>query len=61
MKLILVSFPPALISHIKAIAKIDGAGEQGAGVNTGVQENEVTVRWRKLHNEELHYLYSSIK
>jgi hypothetical protein len=26
----------------------------------GLKMNEVTRRWRKLHNEELHYLYFSI-
>jgi hypothetical protein len=25
----------------------------------GLKRDEVTVEWRKLHNEELHYLYSS--
>jgi hypothetical protein len=25
----------------------------------GPEKDELTVDWRKLHNEELHYLYSS--
>jgi hypothetical protein len=25
----------------------------------GLKRNEVTGEWRKLHNEELHFLYSS--
>jgi hypothetical protein len=33
--------------------------EKGAGMTLGHRRDEETAGWRKVHNEELHNLYSS--
>jgi hypothetical protein len=43
--------------HIKGGAKTEGVLEQGPKGNIWTKEG-VTGEWRKLHNEELHILYS---
>jgi hypothetical protein len=40
------------------VSDING-GTQTAGVGAGPKKDKVTGGWRKLHNEELHNLYSS--
>jgi hypothetical protein len=37
----------------------EGVWEQDAEENICTKEDEVTGGWRKLHNDKLHYLYSS--
>jgi hypothetical protein len=42
--------------------RIEGCRKRGAEVDDWTYaREEVTGRWRKLHNEELHNLYSSLK
>jgi hypothetical protein len=48
-----------LVSHNKGRAKIEGDSEQGAGRIFGRNRDEVAGGWRRLHNEELHNLYTS--
>jgi hypothetical protein len=43
-----------LVSDIKGVTQIEGVCEQGAEENILANEG----CWRKLHNEELHNLYS---
>jgi hypothetical protein len=38
---------------------IEGVREQGAEENTGSKREEVAEGWRRLHNEQLHNLYTS--
>jgi hypothetical protein len=48
-----------LASHIKGRTNTEGVLEQGAEGNMWTERDEITGRWRKLHSEELHNLYSS--
>ena len=48
------------VSDIKGETPTEGVLEQGVEENIGTKEiYKVTGGWRKLHNEELHNLYSS--
>jgi hypothetical protein len=48
-----------LVSDIKGGTQTEGVLEEGLGRILGPKRDEVTEGWRKLHNEELHNLYSS--
>jgi hypothetical protein len=48
-----------LVSDIKGGKQTEDVCEQGAEMIFGSKRDEVTGEWRKLHNEELHDLYSS--
>jgi hypothetical protein len=50
-----------LVCDIKGEQQAEGVWEQGAEENNWTEKNEETRVWRKLHNEELHNLYSSPK
>jgi hypothetical protein len=47
-----------LVSDIKGVTQAEGVLEQGAEDNIWTEEGEVIGGWRKLHNGELHNLYS---
>jgi len=46
-------------SHIEGRAHVEGVREQGAKEDIWVKRDGVTGEWRRLHNKELHDLYSS--
>jgi hypothetical protein len=49
-----------LVSNIKEGSQTEGVREQGTEENIWTEKrDEVKRGWRKLHNEELHNLYSS--
>jgi hypothetical protein len=48
-----------LISRVKGRTQIEDVWEHGASGVFGPKKDEVMGGWRKLHNEELHNLYSS--
>jgi hypothetical protein len=45
--------------YIKVREQTDGVWEQNAGRIFGPKRDEVAGDWKKLHNDELHNLYSS--
>jgi hypothetical protein len=48
-----------LVCHIEGGIWADSDLEQGAEEGIWAKGEQVTGYWRRLHNEELHYLYSS--
>jgi hypothetical protein len=48
-----------LVSDIEGGTQTEGVREKGAEEIFGSKRDEMTVGWRKLHNEEHHNLYSS--
>jgi hypothetical protein len=47
-----------MVSHVKGRTKIEGLENRKLRRTYGLKRDEVTGKWRKLHNEELHNLYS---
>jgi hypothetical protein len=48
-----------LVSDIKGGTQTEGVWQQGTEENIWTKRYEVTGGWSKLHNEELHNLYST--
>jgi hypothetical protein len=48
-----------VLGNIKGRTKTEDVQEQGVGGIFGSRIDEVVGGWRKLHNEELHNLYTS--
>jgi hypothetical protein len=49
-----------LVSHAKGSTHAEAVPEYGAGEVLLLMRKKVGGRWRKLHNEELHNVYSSL-